>query len=227
MQFGKNSKALLKQHLLKAEPAAMALSRDASRVGVGMHDETLHFLDRELQPVKRLVLDSTARSLHFLRSGELLVATDSAIIRVNNNFDVQPTAYGRPAFHIVTDDAEKLLVVARWFALNARGDKEEFGMEILSLPSLAQERTILIPGHQLVTPAISPDGRYVACHAHEIGKHRRFIAVLETPTGREVARRKCLLLNALRFLPDNRTLAIGASEHTKGEAVTLWRVPGL
>lgn len=228
MRFGKNSEAVLEQHHCAGEASAMALSHKGDRVAVAMFEETLHMLDARLQPLKVLQLESQPYSLRFLKSGELLVATASAIVRVDNDFEIKPTAYRRSSFDIVADDSEKLLVVARWFGLGeSKRDKEEFGIEILSLPSLELRRTILIPEHQLVTPAISPNGRYVAFEAHEIGKYRRFVAVFETATGREIARRKSDFIKALRFLRDNRTVAIGCSCHTKSEAVTLWRVPGL
>jgi len=83
----------------------------------------------------------------------------------------------------------------------------------------------LIPGHQSVTATLSPDGRLLAFEAHEIGKPRKFVAVFNTATGQEIARKKSDLVNDLAFLRDNRTLAIAHSGFTKSEAIDLWTLP--
>src|SRR6185436_3467471 len=112
MRFGRNSKVILKKQRLEGEPAALGVSHDGSRVAVAMTDRTLHFLDHDLQRLKVLELKSWPRSLHFLKSGELLMATGTAILRIDNNLEAKPTAYNRSAFDIVADDDETVLVAS-------------------------------------------------------------------------------------------------------------------
>ena len=50
---------------------------------------------------------------------------------------------------------------------------------------------------------------------------------LSTASGRELGRRKAAHLKTLTFLPDNRTLAIAASDRTPAEPVCLCAVPDL
>ena len=71
---------------------------------------------------------------------------------------------------------------------------------------------------------MSPNGRLLAFEAHEIEKPRRIIAVFNTATGQELARKKSGYTNDLLFLRDNRTLAVADGRFTKSEAIDLWTV---
>jgi hypothetical protein len=221
MRFSSNQSKPLQTTRLEGEAGGIAVSHDNSRVAITC-DKTVHILDDKLSTIQRVQLDTRGRKMHFLSSGELLIATGLGLFRMDAAFNV---AHASPTYgyhDLALDDAEKLLVVKR----RTPSPPSECGVDILSLPSLIPVRTILLPNHQAGHPAISPDGRLLAFEANEVGSfYRIFVAVFETATGREIARRKIELLNDLKFLRDNRTLAIGRSAITKSEPVELWTVP--
>lgn len=228
MRFGRDKNVVVEQSQVQGEPAGFAVSKDDSRIAVTMHDKSLHILDSKFSVVQALKLPAKPGGLKFLESGDLLVATEAGIIRADRAFKLTPTPFSNAAFALAVDDAEKLLVVSRWF-IQGSDDKRnvEFGIQIVRLPSLETTRTILIPGHQAVSAILTHDGKHVAFEAHKIGTYRKFIVVCETETGREIARRKCGYTNDLKFLKDNQTLAIAHSGHTATEPIDFWRVPGL
>jgi sugar lactone lactonase YvrE len=227
MRFGPDSKRVLQETELKGEAASLALAADGSRMAVVLHNETVHVLDAAFQKLSVIELPAAGFAACFLRSGELLVATDAGLVRIDKALEMKSTPYRSPAFSLSVDAAEKQLVVSRWFPVgDDRGPRNmEFGVDILSLPDLEPVRKILVPGHQAVRGVLSPDGHRVALEARECGKNREFIGVFDAQTGRELARRKSFLTGDLAFLPDSRTLAIAYSEHTTGEPIKLWPVP--
>src|SRR3954467_5942013 len=143
---------------------------------------------------------------------------------MDSRLQIKPTPYRKTCFNLAIDDSEKILAIGRWFAITGseRKQKAEFGIQLLRLPSLKPLRTVFIAGHQLVHPALSPDGKHLAFEAHQVGAYRYFVAIIETATGREIARRKSNMIRALEFLRDGKTLAIAGSGFTTSEPVLLW-----
>lgn len=231
LQFGcDGNKVLREKQWLGNSPASLALSRDGSRIAVGMGDKSLHLLDDAFNVLRIHKVENKLGQARFLNSGELLVVTEKGVIRLDKTFETSNTVTEERAHSLVVDDLETKLVVARWFDPYPLQDEAgEFGLQILELPSLKPLRTILLPGHQLVTPAISADGRLVAFEATEIitGHRKKFVAVVEIATGREIARRKSDFVKAMQFLRDSRTLAISEGGFTTGEPIVLWAIPDL
>jgi hypothetical protein len=224
MRFRPDSNEAIQQTEFRGDTRSLALAPDGSRLAMILHGLTVHIYDAAFTKQAVVWLDSPAHGVQLLRSGDLLVAADRGILRIDSAHEVKSTPYKKPAFDLSIDATEKLMVVSRWFPL--RGNQTtEFGLDIVSLPSLEVMRTILLTGHQLVLGVISPDGQRVAFQAHECGKNREFIAVFDTQTGQELARCKSSLTDDLAFLADSRTLAIAYSEHTTGEPIKLWPVP--
>ncbi|HEX8915791.1 MAG TPA: DUF4303 domain-containing protein [Humisphaera sp.] len=229
VRLGRDSNVPTAEHALLGEPAGLAVAADGSRVAVSLHDKTLHLFDGDFRPVRSWAFPKKAYRPLVLRSGDVLVPTEDAVLRLDPARD-EPPAVAAPlrSFQLATDAAESLLAVGRWVALAGpeRDRPVEFGVHLLRLPTFEPVRTVLVPGHMVMKPALSPDGRLLAVEAQQIGTPRRFVVVVDTETGTEVARRKVQMANVLRFLPDSRTLAIGVSAHTTGEPIVLWTVTG-
>lgn len=229
MHFGQENPEPLKTQRFEGEGGFFAVSHDSSRVVVATHDKTLQLFDGDLQSLSKHKMEEKPKHLHFLKSGELLIATANAVLRIDpNNFATTLTIPGA-AFHIACDDNEQILAVSRYFAISGpeRDHPTEFGVELYRLPTFEPLRSVLIPGHQAVLATLSPDGRLLAFEARELGKSRQFIAVFETETGREVARHRTEYSRVFAFLRDSRTLAIGVSNYTKSEPIILWPIPNL
>jgi hypothetical protein len=130
---------------------------------------------------------------------------------------------------ISADDTGRFVAVSQWFTTGPPNPDQllEFGVELLALPGLEPVRSFLIPGHEASAGALSPDGRLLALEATQTRSRGFFIAVFDTATGRELARRKSsgVYLRGIHFLPDNRTLAIPGYGHTPAEPVELWTIP--
>lgn len=229
MRFGPDKNEPLQEERLQGEPGFFALSPDGSRIAVAMHDKTLHLLDGDLRPLNCRQMDVKPYHLRFLKSGDLLVATDSALHCLDPDTFASHVAVPGAAFQITTDDNEQLLAVSRYFAVSGpeRDHPTEFGVELYRLPSFERLRSVLISGHQSVDATLSPDGRLLALEAREIGKHRTLIAVFDTESGREVARRRTEYSRVFAFLRDSRTLAIGVSDYIKSEPIIVWPIPNL
>jgi hypothetical protein len=228
MRFGQRSDRPIAEAAVAGEPASFAMRPDGARVAVGMQDKTLHVLDvADFRPLQVHKLDAKPQGLRFLQSGELLMATETGVLRIDAETGAGGLAAAVRAFRLVTDDAEQLLAVSRWFAFSGpeRERPVEFGVQLLRLPSFEPVRTFLLPGHQAVTAALSPDGRLLAFEAHEIGTYRRFVVAFDVATGRELGRRKSDFVRDLAFLRDGRTLAIPKTGNTTSEPIDLWAVP--
>jgi hypothetical protein len=228
MRFGAHSEIPMHQFQFVGEPNGLAQNSDGSRLAVSLNSKTLHLFDADFRPLGTPTFDHNVYRPLFLNTGELLIPTDRAILRLSLSNDA-PATVAAPlrSFHLATNAADTILAVGRWFALSGpeRLHPLEFGIHLLRLPTFEPLRTILIPGHQAVFPALSPDGRLLAFEAHELAKVRKFVAVYETATGREIARRKSNFIRQLAFLPDNQTLAIASSQITTGEPIDLWPIP--
>ena len=222
MRFGWDRNTAIEQVQLKGEPMWMAVAGDGSRVAVVMHDMRLHILDGKLSELNVMQLPVPARGAMFLRSGDLLLATGGGILRMDREFKLTETPSKEACLQITADDAESLLVVSFDFQLAGTT-----GFKLLRLPSLELAGEFELPDLQVHMAVISPDGRHAALHAQKSSAYKYFTVVCETGTGREIARRKAGTTRELKFLPDNRTLAIAGSGFTASEPVTLWRVPGL
>ena len=228
MRFGAHSEVPIQQFQFVGEPCGLAQSPDGSRLAVSLNNKTLHLFDAEFRPLATRTFDDNIYRPHFLNTAELLIPTDSGILRLSLSYDA-PAIVAAPirSFHLATDAAETTLAVGRWFAPSGpeRDRPAEFGIHLLRLPTFEPLRTILIIGHQAVSPALSPDGRLLAFEAHELAKVRKFVALYDTATGREIARRKSNFIRQLTFLPDSQTLAIAEGQITTGEPIDLWPIP--
>lgn len=229
MQFAVDSNAPRQQRELPGEASGFAISPDGTRCAVTTHGRELYLLaTADLRVLHERKLDARPYGLHFPDNDVVLVATPEAILRIDPAVAAPPppAAIPVPAHRLSADAAGTMLAVSRWFQLFAREEqKKEFGVHLLRLPSFEPLREFVIPNHEAVTATLSADGKLLACEAHEIGKPRKFIAVFDTATGRQVARRKSDFIRDIEFLPDNRTLAIAVTGHTTGESVVLWTVP--
>jgi hypothetical protein len=215
------NKPLQERRWEDGEPQSLALAHDNSQVAV-IVDKTVHILDENLSDIRSVELDTRPRIVHFLSSGELLIASGTGVLKMDTACNVARTAHTRGCNALAVDDAETLLLVGGGFHSG-----QECGVEILSLPTLAPVRTVLIPKHHGTYPCISPDGRLLAFEAQELESLRKSVVLFETSTGREIARRKSDITHSLRFLRDNRTLAIAQSVVSKSEPILLWRLPSL
>ncbi len=229
MYFDCNKDEPIQQQRLQGAPTSFALSCDGSRIAVATLDDRLHLLDANLNLLDSINLKARAHSVRFLKSSILLLATDNGVISLDPVANATTVTAPSPARHFATDDAEQLLAVSQWFALSGpeRDHPVEFGVQLHRLPSFELVRSVLIPGHRAVKATLSHDGRLLAFEADEIGKHRKFIAVFDTESGREVARRRSVITHDFVFLRDNRTLAIGGPAFTKFAPIILWPIPNL
>jgi hypothetical protein len=204
-----------------------ALSPDGDRIAVWCENK-IELFDGAMRKIHARAMDASVFRMLLLRSGDLLLATHEALVRLDPLSDATPNSVAIPTFRLSTDDAEQTVAVSR-----LERDDVECGIHILRLPSLDSIRVIGIPGHQAETPALSPDGRLLAFEAHDLTKplgnpKRCSIVVFETANGAEVARRNPHResIKALAFLRDNKTLAIGTYDpFAKSDPIELWRVP--
>jgi hypothetical protein len=226
MRFGTKAGKLQRQCSLAGDPASFAVSADGSRLAVAMRDKSLHVLDREFRLLHSGQVKFTPNGTLFLRSQQLLVATDKRLLRIDPMTCAVKASVPLSCFTLSTDEHEKLLAVSE---MNVRESRYEFCVRVLSLPNLKSVRAFRIPGHQAAgyAVALSPDGRLLAFEVKPIGKHQTFVTVVNTATGREIGRKKADMVNDLAFLRDNRTLAIAKNDITKFEATELWVIPGL
>jgi len=164
--------------------------------------------------------------MRWLRSGEILLATEAALFRFDPATDAPAVALKMPCFGISTDEAGLLLALSPKieFSPPEPGQVLESAVQLFSLPALEPVRSFLIPGHQASSGGLSPDGRLLAVKARP-AKGQPFTAVFDVATGRELARWKASSTWELQFLPDNRTLAIPTSSYAPAEPVALWTIP--
>ena len=161
MRFAPDIREPIQQGTLSGDPDCFALRADGSRLAVAMHDGTLHILDHDFRLLQSGRLDVKPRGMMFERSGHLLVAAGEQLLRVAPATFTVEESIPLASFRLVADDSERVLAVSGWFM----DRKDEFGVDLLSLPSLEPIRTFLIPGHQAVTAALSPNGCLLAFEA--------------------------------------------------------------
>ena len=229
MRFSPDSNVAIQEHSLVGEPAGFALSADGSRIAVALHTKTLHVFDANFNPLSSRTFDVKIFHPRFLRSGVLLIPTDSGLLCLDVERNVPPTvAWPHPAFRHAADFRETLLAIVPRSLPSVLEKKvpEASGVHIMSLPSFEAVRIILVPGHRATMPAFSPDGRMLAFNAHDLNTPREFIVVFDAATGEEIIRRKSNFVNALAFLPDNQTLVVAKSGITTTEPIDFWNVLG-
>jgi hypothetical protein len=163
--------------------------------------------------------------VRFHDSARLLVATTGGVVLLDPAGDDPPTVVTPRDLAYLAADAGGSLVAVAPFTSRYYPNPAESGVDVLRLPSSELVRTIVVPGHQAHHPALSLDGSLLALVAREIARPREIVAVFDTATGREVARRKTEHVNQLCFVPDGRTLAIAGGGVTTTEPIGLWPVP--
>lgn len=229
VRFNQTGNTLIQESVLRGEPSSFTVSLDGSRIAIAMRDKTIQFLDANFRVIEVLTPKSPPMGISFLKSGDLLFATDAGVFRITAGYAISPTSFTSKAFKITIDRDEKLAAVSRWFSsLGPENEQNaEFGFTIVSLPTLNHVKSFSIPGHQLVKATLSSDGQLVAFEAHEIGTYRKFVAILNVATGKEIARRKSQFIDALAFFPGDKVLALAEGSSAKPKPVLLWPVPAV
>lgn len=206
----------------------VSVSADGRQVAVrGGREKSVLLFDADLRPLPGRKSDDWPADVRFLRDGRLAVVTASSLRLFNPAADEPPASFPFPGSALSTDDAEQLLAVSPVSRTVAGRDHPgPLAARLLRLPSLELVRTIELPGHDPDHAVLSGDGRLLAFEAEVTGRYRGPAVVVDTATGRVLARRKFESVDSLTFLRDGRTLAVGTSGFTTGEAIELWAVPG-
>lgn len=227
LRFGSENNTVLQQAELIGEPMSLAISTDGSHVIVVMKNRTVYCFDAQLRLKKTEKYEQSIRSLHFLKSGDALVVTDSGLLRLDNQFQLKPTSYDKPVADISVDAAEKLMAMSQTFSWKEhRISREPFGFEIVKLPGLRSVLSVKIPRFQLLKATLSSDGRFVAFCAHEAkDSGKKFLVIYDVGSVREVARRECDWIKDMQFLPDNRTVVFTLSGWMHHEPISFWQIP--
>jgi len=229
MRFGPDDNRPLAQHAFAAPSSNLAVWADGSRCAVSSHDERLFLLGEDLRPIHERKLGVHPYGLHFLAPRDLLVATPAAILRLDPETDAPPKVIDVPARHFSTDDSETLLSVSAGFGTSvAEISKPKPGpVHLLDRATLKVIKAFGVSGYRCVNGALSPDGKRIAFEGHDTASQRKYMFAFDVASGAELGRRRSEYVQALAFLRDSRTLAIGVAEHRKGEAIDLWAVPGV
>ncbi len=214
-----------KEVQMPGEPAGFAVSPDGARIVVLGQDKSASVLNDKLEVIGSHKVESQVRALRFLKRGGLWGITNRGFVTMDLNLRIKAASQCKDGSRVSFDGEEKLCAVSGRPKDGLIGDqkpKDQLGIEIFRFPKLELVRRILIPGHIMVRATLSPDGKLVACRANECGKYQSFIAVFETATGREIARKKSDSYE-MAFLPGRDVLAITMAGEMKGEPVDLWK----
>ena len=220
LQFDRNLE-ILAEVVIAGEPHGFVQSNNGDRIAVTTQDRRLWIFDHQFTLIAEHTFVERVSGLRYLRSGVLLLGGDSSIHSLDSTMGEPKLVANHPGFHLVTDRNEMLLVAASYKLLQREQD-QEFGMALLSLPTFEFLREIRIPGHQLVNPAISDDGNWLALECHQLGTFRKRIVVFDTRTGALTSQRKYGGYGVLKFMPDNKTLVISKSGYMAGEPIDFW-----
>jgi hypothetical protein len=225
-RFGRSSSDPVAQQDIQHRATGLAVSHDGSRVVVASAKRVIHVLDASLSPVRDRQLDIQPFGLRFLRSGELLAAAGTKLLRLDPLVDGPPIASASVScIRLSVDAAEQLVVTSPFPNAGVPRDRERPQvLTVLKLPTLEVLRTIELAGHDLGKAVISPDGRLVACEAAVKARYRGPVVVFDPASGREVARQKVEQVGDLAFLRDSRTVAIAKNGMTTGEAIEFFIV---
>ena len=82
MRFELNSNRPTQEGYIFGTGGSLAIAQNHSRIAVGT-SEGLHILDSKFRVLNVHLIRSQLRQLQFLRSGELLVATDDGVLRLD------------------------------------------------------------------------------------------------------------------------------------------------
>jgi hypothetical protein len=226
MRFGRGSNSPVAQQDIPFMAGAIAVSHDGARIAVAGDKRTIHLLDASLSPIRDRVIDVQPFGVRFLRSGELLIASETKLLRLDPMTDGPAGGSANvPSWRLSIDEAERVAAVSPFPSAGVPKDRQRSQViTLLSLPTLEPLRSIGLSGRDLGRAVISPDGRLVACADAAAGSYRGPLAVFDAATGREVARHEVEVAD-LAFLRDGRTVAIAKNGITTGEAVELFLVP--
>jgi len=218
----------LQQVELRGEAASVAVRADGERVAVTTHDRQLVVLDDRLHPLRELQTAGRPRRMRYLRDGQLLVATDLGLQRLDPDGIELAAPIGTPAFRLSTDREERLLAASRLssprpFLGGPAGP--EFGVSVYALPHLGEPRVHGLADHQAETAELSPDGDLLAFVAQSIHTARKALVVLDLATGVQLINTRCDAVSDLAFTADNRVLIVATSDIRTGPPVDLIPIP--
>ena len=222
-RYAKGEKSRQTQIVVSGE-ARLVFSPNGARTAMCVRDK-LQLLDEKLQPQSSHRIPEGLRAEQFLRSGELLATGSRRLALMDAKGKWRNLPYQEPVRWFSLSADESLCAISIYKGGIHPKPKDQHGFKVLSFPKLKLVRNIQIPGHQLIRATLSSDGKLAACEASEIGTPKKFIAVFDVKTGREIARRKSDTNAETVFVPAKPVLAIGTGGHTKGEPVLLWKIP--
>lgn len=210
LRFDADSNEPVLMSLPNSDFSPFVLSPDGSLAAGWSNKSTLLVMETTgLKIVNQCVVDSGPGDLAFLRSGDLLIASNQGVLRIDRDMKAHPTpAREKRAVIAVDGDNQHLLTYCLPANWEEREKGKELGFHLYALPSYDLIRTQIIPHCQINVAVISPDGQFVAIETHEIGTHRKRIVLFATNDGRQVASRKSPGVNDLLFSPDSRMLLI-------------------
>jgi hypothetical protein len=224
-QFAPDSPEPVRRVIQEGYSHALAVSHDGALLAASIYGQRVHLFTNMLQPVAVHETPEMPRRLLFLRNGDLLLSCETAILKMDTSTGSITATLPGAAIRLSVDDRETLLAISPRSAMPRAGwELEEIEIQLLTLPDLEPARMVAIPNHQLSMAVLSPDGRILACEAHECGTYRRFLVAFDTATGRELGRRKADHIYDLAFLRDSQTLAIAKSGTVVNEPIDLWKI---
>jgi len=208
---------------------SFSFDAETSEITIGFEDHQLR-LDSEFQVLQRREFPAAAQSCKLLNRGVWLGQSENGlklILPKSGKVKAEATTPFIRCFAF--DDAEKKIVVSRDSASEDfdEGRAEEFGFQLLRLPSLKPLRSIEVPGHQATYAQISADGSMVACCLSATQSERHYVAVFDTKSGRELGRCRAEYLQKFRFAPHLRAILLvtGSFIDKNAEPLKFWPIP--
>jgi hypothetical protein len=228
MRFAVDSDVALQTEDVTGEPASFSLAHDGSAAAIAMRSQKVQFLGSDLRPTRESSLPCKIHGTRFLKSGELLVAGDDGVFKMDPHSSAGQLILPQRAHRLSLSGDERLLAVSRWFdppgMPRSAKPKEPFGVHLFDFPALRLLTSFDVPGHQCVRAELSPDGKLLALEARDVAKSKNWLIVFDVATRRELARRKIKMVNDFHFFADARRIAIAESGFTTTEAVKIWNL---
>lgn len=223
-QFSFEGNTPLKEQKIPGETTSMSLSPDGKRLALLVNRSELFLLDDSLNTTWNAKIKSKCFRTLWLQSNDLLIATDTGILRLDANGELKETEVSGKTFSMSVTESEDLLAVGRWFDIGIfdEEEKKEFSFHIYELPSFTLKKEVRLPGYQVVWPTLSSDGSRVACVAQRIHGSRNFVMMFDTASGDRYWETESDSINEIAILPDNRTVVIPISGHMTSEPIIFY-----